>query len=42
MNTDGSVQGIFSATGVRPKVYEKIITYGISLSESMFDPDPNY
>ncbi len=42
MNPDGSVQGIFSATGVRPKVYEKIITYGISLSESMFDPDPNY
>ena len=42
INPDGSVQGMFSPTGVRPKVYEKILTYGIALSESMFDPDPNY
>ena len=41
-NPDGMVQGIFSATGVRPKLYEKILTYGIALSENMFDPDPNY
>ena len=41
-NPDGTVQGIFSATGVRPKLYEKILTYGITLSENMFDPDPNY
>ncbi len=40
-NPDGTVQGIFRATGVRPKVYEKMLTYGISLSEGMFDPGPN-
>ena len=41
MNPDGTVQGIFRATGVRPKVYEKMLTYGISLSEGIFDPGPN-
>ncbi|NTV01976.1 MAG: CpaF family protein [Chlorobiaceae bacterium] len=40
-NPDGSVQGVFSATGVRPKVSEKIRTYGISLSDGMFDPVAN-
>ena len=40
-NPDGSVQGIFRATGVRPKVSEKIRTYGIRLSDGMFDPDTN-
>jgi hypothetical protein len=40
-NPDGSVQGMFRATGVRPKVYEKMLTYGITLSEGMFDPGPN-
>ncbi len=40
-NPDGTVQGVFRATGVRPKVYEKMLTYGISLSEGMFDPSPN-
>ncbi len=41
-NPDGSVQGMFSATGVRPGVSEKIRTYGISLSDGMFDPEANY
>ena len=40
-NPDGTVQGRFSATGVRPRVSEKIRTYGISLSDSMFNPDVN-
>ncbi|NTU68669.1 MAG: CpaF family protein [Chlorobiaceae bacterium] len=40
-NPDGSVQGMFSATGVRPRVSEKISTYGIRLSEGMFDPGTN-
>jgi len=40
-NPDGTVQGMFRATGVRPKVSEKIRTYGISLSDGMFDPDAN-
>ena len=40
-NPDGSVQGMFRATGVRPKVSDKIRTYGISLSDGMFDPVDN-
>ena len=40
-NPDGTVQGVFSATGVRPKVSEKIRTYGIRLSDGMFDPGDN-
>lgn len=40
-NPDGTVQGVFRATGVRPKVSEKIGTYGIGLSEGMFDPVVN-
>ncbi len=40
-NPDGTVQGMFRATGVRPRVSEKIRTYGISLSDGMFDPDAN-
>lgn len=35
---DGRVLGAFSATGVRPKASEKIGTYGISLSEGLFEP----
>jgi len=35
---DGLVEGLFSATGVRPKVAEKIHTYGIVLSDGMFTP----
>jgi len=35
---DGLVEGLFSATGVRPKVAEKIHTYGIVLSNGMFTP----
>jgi pilus assembly protein CpaF len=40
-NPDGSVQGIFTATGVRPRVYDKILTYGIALSDGIFDPCTN-
>ncbi|ABB23667.1 CpaF family protein [Pelodictyon luteolum] len=39
-NPDGTVEGMFRATGVRPKVSEKIQTYGIRLSDGMFEP-PN-
>ena len=37
-NPDGSVQGVFSASGIRPKVAEKIRTYGFSLTDVIFDP----
>ena len=40
-NPDGSVQGAFSAMGVRPKVSERIRTYGIVLSDGMFYPSAN-
>jgi pilus assembly protein CpaF len=36
---DGSVLGRFRATGVRPRMAQKIETYGIHLSEGLFDPD---
>jgi pilus assembly protein CpaF len=37
-NPDGSVQGVFTATGIRPKVADKIRTFGFSLSDGIFDP----
>jgi len=40
-NPDGTVQGEFNATGVRPKVAEKIPAFGIKLSDGMFDPNPS-
>jgi pilus assembly protein CpaF len=38
-SADGSVLGRFRATGVRPRMAQKIETYGIHLSEGLFDPD---
>ena len=38
-NPDGSVQGTLSATGLRPRIADKIRTYGIDLSGGMFEPD---
>jgi pilus assembly protein CpaF len=38
-NPDGAVIGQFSATGVRPRVAEKIPAYGIKLSPGIFDPN---
>jgi pilus assembly protein CpaF len=37
-NPDGSVQGVFSATGIRPKAADKIRTFGLALSDGIFDP----
>jgi len=39
MNADGSVHGRFRATGVRPKLSERLTSYGIVLPEHLFDPD---
>ena len=36
---DGTVIGHFKASGVRPKMAQKIETYGIRLPDNMFDPD---
>ena len=38
MGGDGYVQGRFRATGVRPKLMEKLQAFGISVDESLFDP----
>jgi pilus assembly protein CpaF len=38
VNPDGSVIGRFRATGVRPLMAEKLRTYGVNLSEDLFDP----
>lgn len=35
---DGTVQGRFVPTGVRPMFSEKLVKYGIVLNENMFDP----
>lgn len=36
---DGSVQGYFQATGVRPKFAERLRAFGINLPDAMFNPD---
>src|SRR5699024_5203388 len=36
---DGSVLGRFKATGVRPKFLDRIKAHGITLSNTMFDPN---
>ena len=39
---DGTVQGHFRATGIRPKFAERLRTYGIPLREELFDPSRRY
>lgn len=39
VNPDGSVQGRFRATGVRPKWSERLKAYGVNLPEDLFDPN---
>lgn len=39
VNSDGSVQGRFRATGVRPKWAERLKGYGVNLPEDLFDPN---
>lgn len=39
---DGTVQGAFGATGVRPKFSERVQAYGTRLSEHLFDPGRRY
>ncbi len=38
MSADGYVQGRFRATGVRPKLCEKLSAFGIAMDERLFDP----
>jgi pilus assembly protein CpaF len=36
--TDGSVEGHFGATGVRPKFVDRLRAHGVTLPETLFDP----
>jgi pilus assembly protein CpaF len=40
--SDGTVQGHFIATGVRPKFVERLRAYGVQLSDALFDPSWRY
>ena len=37
-----SVIGHFCATGVRPRFIERLRTFGVTISESLFDPTRQY
>ena len=39
---DGTVEGHFRATGIRPRFAERLRTYGIPLREELFDPSRRY
>lgn len=39
---DGTVQGHFRATGIRPKFAERLKIYGAALREDLFDPTRRY
>jgi pilus assembly protein CpaF len=39
---DGSVQGHFRATGIRPKFAERLRIFGVPVREDLFDPSRRY
>ena len=39
---DGSVQGHFSATGIRPKFVDRLRAHGVMLPDTLFDPTRQY
>ena len=39
---DGTVQGQFAATGVRPKFTDRLRAFGIQLSDALFEPNRRY
>src|SRR5437867_4746754 len=39
---DGTVQGHFAATGLRPKFGDRLKSFGIALPDSLFDPSRTY
>ena len=38
VGNDGAVQGYFAATGVRPRFWDRLLTRGIGLPETLFEP----
>ena len=39
---DGTVQGHFSATGVRPKFIDRLRAHGVIVPDNLFDPTRQY
>jgi pilus assembly protein CpaF len=42
VGADGTVEGYFQATGVRPKFSDRLKSYGVSLPDAMFDSTRRY
>lgn len=42
VTADGTVQGHFRATGIRPKFADRLRVYGVPLREDLFDPTRRY
>jgi pilus assembly protein CpaF len=42
MTKGGQVQGHFQASGVRPKFTDRLLSFGATLPDSMFDPSRHY
>ncbi|HYD77924.1 CpaF family protein [Ramlibacter sp.] len=42
LGPDGTVQGHFQATGVRPKFTDRLRAFGVQLPDSMFDPQRTF
>lgn len=42
VDSDGNIVGHFQATGVRPKIADRLHSFGVALSDSMFDPNKLY
>ncbi len=42
VGADGTVEGYFQATGVRPKFSERLRAFGIALPDAMFDTNRHY
>ena len=42
VDTDGKVQGRFSATGVRPRFADRLKMYGVPVPDNAFDPDRTF
>ena len=42
VGSSGEVEGYFQATGVRPKFMDRLHTFGVRLSDDMFDPTRQY
>lgn len=42
VDADGNIVGHFQATGVRPKIADRLHSFGVALPDSMFDPNKHY